>query len=85
MLLFTLGGLLPLVTDTRDSVLFSRVVGLSLQKVEPDTLRLDPARSGRAAPTSREPPNSLPVSWELRRLLVSLASPPREAAGYGAR
>lgn len=55
MLLLSLGGLLPLVTDASDSLLFSSEVGLW----DPDKLRLE-VIEGKSWVT--DPPNSLPVS-----------------------
>lgn len=68
MPLLSLGGLLLLVTDVRDSWLFSREVGLW----DPDQLRLE-LRDGKS--WVNDPPNSLPVSSELSRLSASPDSP----------
>ena len=61
MLLFSLGGLLLLVTEVSDSLFFSRVVGL----VEPDKLTSELVNWMSKLATSsvfNDPPNSLPVS-----------------------
>ena len=59
MLLRSLGGLLLLVTDAILSLLLTSVAGLSLVKVDPETVRLEKRGS---LSRSSDPPNSHPVS-----------------------